>query len=52
MCQHAILLPLRCSYLVEAPPNICTPGHLADTAKYLADKFPDVFSLRVSQEYR
>lgn len=34
-------------YLVEAPPNICTPGHLADTAKYLADKFPDVFSLKV-----
>lgn len=34
-------------YLVESPANIVTPQYLADTAKYICDKFPDYFKLKV-----
>lgn len=37
-------------FLVEAPPNICTPQHLADTAKSIADKYPDVMKLEVLEK--
>ena len=36
-------------YLVESPPNVCYPQHLADAAKMIADTFPDTISLKVSQ---
>eukprot|EP00775_Hariotina_reticulata_P007401 gene7401-7610_t len=32
-------------YLVEAPPNVCTPSHLAEAAEFIAAKAPDTFSL-------
>ncbi|KAG2486113.1 hypothetical protein HYH03_015208 [Edaphochlamys debaryana] len=41
---------LMTRYLVEAPPNVCTPTHLADTAKLIADAAPDVYSLRVYEK--
>ncbi|KAK9812763.1 hypothetical protein WJX72_003306 [[Myrmecia] bisecta] len=34
-------------YLVEAPPNICTPAHLAEAAQSIADSAPDVFKLQI-----
>mmetsp|Transcript_11338 Transcript_11338/g.23935 ORF Transcript_11338/g.23935 Transcript_11338/m.23935 type:complete len:620 (-) Transcript_11338:134-1993(-) len=34
-------------YLVEAPPNVASPKHLAECAKMIAEKFPDVFTLTV-----
>jgi len=34
-------------YLVEAPPNVCTPTHLADCARHIAAKFPDTFKIEV-----
>ncbi|GLC42430.1 hypothetical protein PLESTB_001097800 [Pleodorina starrii] len=37
-------------YLVEAPPNVCTPTHLADTAAHIAAKSPDVFTLKVYEK--
>ncbi|KAJ9530097.1 hypothetical protein QJQ45_023390 [Haematococcus lacustris] len=35
-------------YLVEAPPNICTPTHLAEAAQHVASLFPD--TMQVSHE--
>ncbi|EFJ45167.1 hypothetical protein VOLCADRAFT_106122 [Volvox carteri f. nagariensis] len=37
-------------YLVEAPPNVCTPTHLADAAAHIAAKSPDVFTLKVYEK--
>eukprot|EP00798_Chlamydomonas_sp_ICE-L_P006676 gene6676-3341_t len=37
-------------YLVEAPPNVCTPTHIADSAKHIADKFPEVMKLKVMEK--
>jgi len=37
-------------YLVEAPPNICTPSHIAACAAHIAARFPDVMSLRVLEK--
>ncbi|GMH39891.1 hypothetical protein BSKO_07795 [Bryopsis sp. KO-2023] len=37
-------------FLVEAPPNVCNPQHLADTAQSIADKFPDVMKLNVLEK--
>lgn len=37
-------------YLVETPPNLCTPTYLATAAKEIADKAPDVMSLRVLEK--
>lgn len=37
-------------YLVEAPPNVCNPQHLADTAQMIADEFPDVMKLTVLEK--
>jgi len=34
-------------YLVEAPPNICNPAHLADAARSCAALYPDTMSLKV-----
>jgi len=34
-------------YLVEAPPNVASPKHLADCAALIAKTFPDVFELKV-----
>lgn len=43
------LTPPHCmhSFLVEAPPNVCTPTHLADAAKHIAARAPERFSLEV-----
>jgi leucyl aminopeptidase len=38
---------LLARYLVEAPPNVCTPTHLADAAKHVASLAPEKFSLKV-----
>jgi Cytosol aminopeptidase family, catalytic domain len=35
------------SFLVEAPPNVCTPLHLADAAAHIAALAPERFSLSV-----
>lgn len=37
-------------YLVEAPPNVCTPSHLAATAVHLAQKFPSVMSVNILEK--
>lgn len=42
-----MLLP---RYLVEAPPNICTPGHIAEAAQRVQQAAPDVFSLEVLEK--
>ena len=34
-------------YLVEAPPNVASPKHLADSAALIAKTFPDLFELKV-----
>ncbi|WIA31378.1 hypothetical protein OEZ86_002277 [Tetradesmus obliquus] len=34
-------------YLVEAPPNVCTPSHLADAAAHIAALAPERLSLQV-----
>lgn len=34
-------------YLVEAPPNVCTPSHLAAAAEHIAARAPERFSLEV-----
>ena len=34
-------------YLVEAPPNVCTPAHLADAARSCAELHPETMSLKV-----
>ena len=39
-----------CRYLVEAPPNICTPTHLAYAAAKIAEGAPDVMQLEVLEE--
>lgn len=33
--------------LVETPANVCTPQYMADTAKMIAEEFPDVMKLKV-----
>jgi len=38
---------LLARYLVEAPPNVCTPTHLADAAKHIASLAPGKFELKV-----
>jgi len=38
---------LVCRYLVEAPPNVCTPAHLADAAAHIAASAPGCFTLEV-----
>ncbi|MEW5303430.1 MAG: hypothetical protein WDW36_006123 [Sanguina aurantia] len=37
-------------YLVEAPPNVCTPTHLAEAAAHIAALNPEVFTLQVRAE--
>ena len=37
-------------YLVEAPPNICTPSHIAEAAQKIQEAAPDVFSLEVLEK--
>ena len=37
-------------YLVEAPPNVCTPAHLADAAAAVAADFPETMSLTVLEK--
>lgn len=38
---------LYARYLVEAPPNVCSPTYLAGAAKAIADQFPDTMKLQV-----
>lgn len=38
---------LLARYLVEAPPNVCTPTHLADAARHIAALAPGKFQLEV-----
>ena len=38
---------LLARYLVEAPPNVCTPRHLARAAESIAAAAPDVFSAEI-----
>eukprot|EP00210_Caulerpa_lentillifera_P008613 g8217.t1 len=37
-------------YLVESPPNVCYPQHLADAATMIAEKFPSVFNLKILEK--
>jgi leucyl aminopeptidase len=37
-------------YLVEAPPNICTPTHLANAAAKIAEGASDVMTLEVLEK--
>ena len=39
-----------CRYLVEAPPNICTPTHIANAAAKIAEGAPDVMKLEVLEK--
>lgn len=41
---------LLTKYLVEAPPNVCTPTHIADAAAHIARSAPDVFTLEVLEK--
>lgn len=36
-----------CRYLVEAPPNVCTPSHLAQAAATIAESAKGVMELEV-----
>jgi leucyl aminopeptidase len=36
-----------CRYLVEAPPNVASPEHLAECAQMIKDTYPDLFELTV-----
>ena len=38
---------LLARYLVEAPPNVCTPRHLARAAESIAAAAPDVFGAKI-----
>lgn len=38
---------LYCRWLVEAPPNVCTPTYLAASAQAIAAQFPDTMSCTV-----
>lgn len=47
----ATLLTLQgARYIVEAPPNICTPTHLARAAEAIAAAAPDVFSCQILEQ--
>lgn len=37
-------------YLVEAPPNVCTPSHLAAAAKHIAALCPERMSLKILEK--
>lgn len=37
-------------YLVEAPPNVATPTHLAEAAALIASEFPEVMKLEVLEK--
>ncbi len=39
-----------CRYLVEAPPNICTPTHIASAAQAIAESASDVMSCQILEE--
>lgn len=39
-----------CRYLVEAPPNICTPTHIARAAQAIAESAPDVMTCQILEE--
>lgn len=41
---------LMTRYLVEAPPNVCTPTHLAQAAESIAAVAPEVMSLEVLEK--
>ena len=41
---------LEYRYLVEAPPNICTPTHIARAAQAIADSAPDVMTCQILEE--
>ena len=41
---------LVCRYLVEAPPNVCTPTHLAQAAARIAESASDVMALEVLEK--
>ncbi|KIZ06456.1 putative cytosol aminopeptidase [Monoraphidium neglectum] len=41
---------LLARFLVEAPPNVCTPSHLARAAAHIAAAAPDRFDLKVLDE--
>jgi leucyl aminopeptidase len=36
--------------VVAAPPNVCTPTHLALTAQQIAAEFPDVMSCKILEK--
>ncbi len=35
-------------YLIESPANVCYPGHLADAAAMIQQKFPETFELKAA----
>lgn len=37
-------------WLVNAPPNVCTPTYLAGSAKAIAEKFPECMSVEVLEK--
>ena len=41
---------LLCRYLVEAPPNICTPTHIARAAQAIADSASDVMTCQILEK--
>jgi leucyl aminopeptidase len=41
---------LYARWLVDAPPNVCTPTYLANSAQAIADQFPDVMSCKILQK--
>ena len=41
---------MRCRYLVEAPPNVCTPTHLANAAAKIAEGASDVMQLEILEK--
>ena len=38
---------LLARYLVEAPPNVCTPSHIAEAAAWIAEQHSDCLKLQV-----
>ncbi len=47
--QNFSQLPQR-RYLVEAPPNICTPTHIARAAQAIADSASDVMTCQILEK--
>lgn len=49
-CMKSQGVSAVCRYLVEAPPNICTPTHIARAAQAIAESAPDVMECKILEK--